>query len=63
MSAPALPCPCCGQVMSPRRTHKGKPYYICDPCGVQLFIRTQEGIERLEQRTRAPAGFWSEEAR
>ena len=47
---PALSCPCCGEPMPPRPTQRGKPHYICDPCGVQLFVRRQEGIERLLER-------------
>src|SRR5262249_25139036 len=30
-----------------RESKKGKPYIVCDPCGVQLFIRGQAGIERF----------------
>jgi hypothetical protein len=25
------------------------PYFVCDPCGIQFFIRGKQGIERLEQ--------------
>jgi hypothetical protein len=32
-----------------RRTDKNeKPYFICDPCGIQLFVRRRRGIELLE---------------
>jgi predicted RNA-binding Zn-ribbon protein involved in translation (DUF1610 family) len=30
-------------------TKKGKPYMICDPCGVQMFVRVETGIRRFEQ--------------
>ena len=30
-------------------TKKGKPYMICDPCGVQMFVRVETGIQRFEQ--------------
>jgi hypothetical protein len=26
----------------------GKPYFVCDPCGTQFFVRRKEGIERLD---------------
>ena len=26
-----------------------KPYFVCIPCGIQLFVRGQQGIERLRQ--------------
>ncbi|MBZ5722087.1 MAG: hypothetical protein LAO03_17070 [Acidobacteriia bacterium] len=32
-----------------RTTKKGKPYLICDPCGVQMFVRVETGIRRFEQ--------------
>jgi len=30
-----------------RLTKKSKPYLICDPCGIQLFIRGRVGLERF----------------
>jgi hypothetical protein len=37
-----------------KRTSKnGKPYFVCDSCGVQLFVRRQDGIERLDALMRA----------
>jgi hypothetical protein len=36
-----------------RRIDKnGKPYFVCDTCGVQLFIRRKRGIELLEEAFR-----------
>jgi hypothetical protein len=26
-----------------------KPYFVCDPCGIQLFVRRKYGIEKLEK--------------
>lgn len=49
-----FPCPVCMQAREVRVTKKGKPYLVCDPCGVQVFVRGQAGIEefyRLLQRT------------
>lgn len=49
-----FPCPVCMQAREVRVTKKDKPYLVCDPCGVQIFVRGQAGIEefhRLLQRT------------
>lgn len=34
--------------MDVRETKKRKPYVVCDPCGVQMFVRGARGIERFE---------------
>jgi hypothetical protein len=45
-----LPCILCGRKLEKRISRKnGKPYFVCDPCGIQLFIRRQQGIEKLEE--------------
>jgi DNA-directed RNA polymerase subunit RPC12/RpoP len=44
-----FPCPVC---MSPREvktTKKDKPYIVCDPCGVQVFVRGPAGIDEFER--------------
>ena len=49
-----FPCPVCMQVRDVRVTKKSKPYLICDPCGVQIFVRGPAGIgefRRLLQQT------------
>jgi DNA-directed RNA polymerase subunit RPC12/RpoP len=46
---PFLPCFLCGQNLDKRITKKEKPYFVCDPCGVQLFVRGKQGMERLER--------------
>lgn len=49
-----FPCPVCMQAREVRLTKKDKPYLICDPCGVQIFVRGPAGIEefgRLLQAT------------
>jgi hypothetical protein len=43
-----LPCPTCRNELEPRTSKKGKPYFVCELCGVQIFFRLTEGIERLE---------------
>ncbi len=49
-----FPCPVCTQAREVRVTKKDKPYVICDPCGVQVFVRGPAGIaefNRLLERT------------
>jgi len=50
---PFLPCILCGRKLEKRTSTKnGKPYFVCDPCGIQLFIRRKQGIELLEETFR-----------
>jgi chaperonin cofactor prefoldin len=49
---PVLPCILCGKQLDQRTDKNKKPYFICDPCGIQLFIRRQQGIEKLAQLIR-----------
>jgi DNA-directed RNA polymerase subunit RPC12/RpoP len=47
---PFLPCLLCGRKLEKRTSKKnGKPYFVCDSCGIQLFIRKKQGIELLEE--------------
>lgn len=47
-SAPAaFPCPLCLVPLRIRSSKKGKPYVVCDACGVQMFVRAKPGIARL----------------
>ena len=46
---PFLPCILCGKNQDQRIDKNGKPYFVCDPCGTQFFIRRKQGIEKLEQ--------------
>jgi DNA-directed RNA polymerase subunit RPC12/RpoP len=48
-----LPCFLCGRKLEKRTSKNGKPYFVCDPCGIQLFVRRKDGIERLEALMRA----------
>jgi hypothetical protein len=45
----AIPCLLCGKRLGKRIDKNGKPYFCCDPCGVQLFIRRPQGIENLAE--------------
>ena len=40
-------CPLCWNLCPVKNSKKDKPYYICVPCGVQVFIRGKDGISRL----------------
>lgn len=46
------PCPVCKEPCIVKFTHKGKPYWQCEPCGVQVFVRRQAGIEHFTRGTR-----------
>ena len=55
-----FPCPVCTQAREVRETKKDKPYLICDPCGVQVFVRGPAGIaefDRLLERTNTESLF------
>ena len=43
-----FPCPVCKRMLKVEYSKNGKPYVICNECGVQLFIRGKEGINRLK---------------
>jgi len=42
-----FPCPTCAEPKVVNLTKKEKPYYFCDDCGVQVFIRGKNGIKNL----------------
>lgn len=42
-----IPCFLCGEKISKRTDKHSKPYFVCDPCGVQIFIRRKQGINNL----------------
>lgn len=45
----SIPCFLCGKASELRAGRNGKRYFICDPCGVQCFIRRAAGLERLDR--------------
>jgi hypothetical protein len=56
-----FPCPVCADPREVRQTKKHKPYIVCDPCGVQVFVRGPAGIAafgRLVDRADGE-GLWS----
>jgi hypothetical protein len=44
-----FPCPVCLKPLDVRSSKRKKPYVICSPCGVQMFIRERAGIEGFER--------------
>jgi hypothetical protein len=49
----SLPCFLCGRKLEKRVSKSDKPYFVCDSCGIQLFVRRKDGIERLGALLRA----------
>jgi len=48
-----FPCPVCTRPLEAQMTKKDKPYVICDPCGVQVFVRGPDGIHEFNRLLRA----------
>lgn len=45
------PCFLCGEQLEVRASKRKKPYFICDPCGLQAFVRKDRGIQLLAEKT------------
>lgn len=52
---PFLPCLLCGAKLEKRTDKNNKPYFVCNPCGIQLFIRREHGITLLAKLLRDSA--------
>lgn len=50
-----IPCFLCGDFQKIKLSKNNKPYFICDSCGIQMFIRKSEGVNRLNDLIRDPA--------
>jgi hypothetical protein len=48
-----FPCPLCGAGLPILASKRGKPYCICNVCGVQIFVRGKAGIARLNEMANA----------
>src|SRR5271165_7305642 len=48
----SIPCFLCGTDLEIRSYKHQKPYFICDHCGVQAFVRKETGIVQLEKLLR-----------
>lgn len=44
-----IPCFLCVQELTQRTDKNRKPYFVCDPCGVQIFVRGRQGIKNLSE--------------
>lgn len=44
-----IPCFLCSQELPQRKDKNDKPYFICDPCGMQIFVRGRQGMENLTE--------------
>jgi hypothetical protein len=44
-----IPCFLCSQELKQRTDKNEKPYFICDPCGMQIFVRGRQGVLNLSE--------------
>jgi DNA-directed RNA polymerase subunit RPC12/RpoP len=44
-----FPCPLCGAGLPILSSKSKKPYFVCNKCGVQVFVRGKAGISKLRQ--------------
>ena len=42
-------CFLCSKELQLRRDKHKKPYFVCDPCGMQIFVRGRQGSDNLAQ--------------
>lgn len=48
-----FPCPLCGEGLPILPSKRKKPYFVCNECGVQVFVRGKAGISRLKRMAEA----------
>ncbi len=51
-----IDCILCGDSLEKRTDKNGKPYFVCDPCGTQFFVRGSQGISKLEALIQGKGG-------
>jgi hypothetical protein len=44
----AINCILCDRQLEKRTDKNGKPYFVCDTCGTQFFVRGPNGIRNLD---------------
>jgi hypothetical protein len=49
-----IPCFLCGDFQKIKLSKKNKPYFICNICGIQAFIRKDDGVNRLNDLINNP---------
>ncbi len=50
-----FPCPLCQKPLTIRTTKKNKPYLTCEHDGLQMFVRYETGIRRLDEMSKRNA--------
>ncbi len=50
-----FPCPLCQKPLAIRTTKKDKPYLTCELDGLQMFVRYETGIRRLDEMSKRNA--------
>ncbi len=50
-----FPCPLCQQPLTIRTTKKNKPYLTCEEDGLQMFVRYETVIRRLDAMSKRNA--------
>lgn len=53
-----IPCFLCGRILKVKMTKQKKPYFICQHCGLQTFVRYPLGIDKLRNVLGSCAGFF-----
>jgi hypothetical protein len=48
-----FPCPLCRAGLPILASKRRKPYFICNLCGVQVFVRGKKGISRLSEMVKS----------
>jgi predicted RNA-binding Zn-ribbon protein involved in translation (DUF1610 family) len=48
-----FPCPLCGAGLPVLASKRNKPYFVCNHCGVQMFVRWKPGIAHLREMANA----------
>ncbi len=46
---PSLPCFLCGKTVRIKMSKTDRPYFICNVCGLQSFVRYKVGIQKFER--------------
>jgi hypothetical protein len=47
----------CQRPLEVRMSKKTKPYLVCDDCGIQVFVRFEKGMKRLEKLLKGKVSF------
>ncbi len=50
-------CFLCQRLLEVRTSKKNKPYLVCDDCGIQVFLRVEKGMKRLERLLQGKVSF------